>query len=81
MVLVLADEPTATLDSKSSRNIVEIIQNLAIKENTTILLVTQDYCILKGPVRNCSDIRWPSVTEKFRYKASPFMEKKEKNFF
>jgi putative ABC transport system ATP-binding protein len=44
--LVLADEPTAALDSKSGRDVVEIMQQLAKKQNCTILLVTHDNRIL-----------------------------------
>ena len=44
--LVLADEPTAALDSKSGRNIVEIMQQLAKEQSCTILLVTHDNRIL-----------------------------------
>lgn len=44
--LVLADESTAALDSKSGRNIVEIMQQLAKEEGCTILLVTHDNRIL-----------------------------------
>ncbi|KOR37851.1 ABC transporter [Planktothricoides sp. SR001] len=44
--LVLADEPTAALDSKSGRDVVEIMQHLAKKQGCTILLVTHDDRIL-----------------------------------
>ena len=44
--LVLADEPTAALDSKSGRDVVEIMQHLAKKQGCTILLVTHDNRIL-----------------------------------
>ena len=44
--LVLADEPTAALDSTSGRNIVEIMQQLATEQGCTILLVTHDNRIL-----------------------------------
>lgn len=44
--LVLADEPTAALDSKSGRNAVEIMQSLAREEGCTVLLVTHDNRIL-----------------------------------
>ncbi len=44
--LVLADEPTAALDSKSGRNVVEIMQQLAKEQDCTILLVTHDNRIL-----------------------------------
>jgi putative ABC transport system ATP-binding protein len=44
--LVLADEPTAALDSKSGRDVVELMQSLAREQNCTILLVTHDNRIL-----------------------------------
>ncbi len=44
--LVLADEPTASLDSKSGRSIVELMQRLAHEQKCTILLVTHDNRIL-----------------------------------
>ncbi|NET56550.1 MAG: ATP-binding cassette domain-containing protein [Symploca sp. SIO2E6] len=44
--LVLADEPTAALDSKSGREVVELMQRLARYQGCTILLVTHDNRIL-----------------------------------
>ncbi|BAZ44884.1 heterocyst specific ABC-transporter, ATP-binding subunit DevA homolog [Chondrocystis sp. NIES-4102] len=44
--LVLADEPTAALDSKTGREIVNIMHRLVKEQNTTILLVTHDNRIL-----------------------------------
>ena len=44
--MVLADEPTAALDGKSGRNIVELMQKLAKEQGCTILLVTHDNRIL-----------------------------------
>ncbi|MBX9667852.1 MAG: ATP-binding cassette domain-containing protein [Candidatus Obscuribacterales bacterium] len=44
--LVLADEPTAALDSKSGRDVVDLLQHLAKALHTTILLVTHDNRIL-----------------------------------
>jgi putative ABC transport system ATP-binding protein len=44
--IVLADEPTASLDKKSGRDIVEIMQHLAKERDCTILLVTHDNRIL-----------------------------------
>ncbi|GET37446.1 DevA family ABC transporter ATP-binding protein [Microseira wollei] len=44
--LVLADEPTASLDSKSGRDVVEIMQRLAKEQGGTILIVTHDNRIL-----------------------------------
>jgi putative ABC transport system ATP-binding protein len=42
----LADEPTAALDKKSGRDVVEIMQRLAKEQGCTILLVTHDNRIL-----------------------------------
>lgn len=44
--LVLADEPTAALDSKSGRDVVTLMQQLAKEQGCTILLVTHDNRIL-----------------------------------
>jgi putative ABC transport system ATP-binding protein len=44
--LVLADEPTAALDKKSGRDVVEIMHDLAKKQGSAILLVTHDNRIL-----------------------------------
>ncbi len=44
--LVLADEPTAALDKKSGRDVVELMQYLAQEQGCTILLVTHDNRIL-----------------------------------
>jgi putative ABC transport system ATP-binding protein len=44
--IVLADEPTAALDKKSGRDVVEVMQKLAKEQGCTILLVTHDNRIL-----------------------------------
>jgi putative ABC transport system ATP-binding protein len=44
--LVLADEPTASLDSKSGREVVTLMEKLAREQGCTILLVTHDNRIL-----------------------------------
>ncbi|MBD2415186.1 ABC transporter [Nostoc calcicola FACHB-389] len=44
--IVLADEPTAALDSKSGRDVVNLMQKLAKEQGCTILLVTHDNRIL-----------------------------------
>jgi putative ABC transport system ATP-binding protein len=44
--LVLADEPTAALDSKTGREVVDLMQHLAREQGCTILLVTHDNRIL-----------------------------------
>jgi putative ABC transport system ATP-binding protein len=40
--LILADEPTANLDSTRSREIVELLAELAHERNAAVLLVTHD---------------------------------------
>ena len=44
--IVLADEPTAALDKKSGRDVVDIMYKLAKEKGYTILLVTHDNRIL-----------------------------------
>ena len=54
--IVLADEPTAALDRKSGRDVVDIMHDLAKQQGCTILLVTHNrildiadriiYCVL-----------------------------------
>lgn len=40
--LLLADEPTGNLDTKTSREIMELFQNLNMREGITIVLVTHE---------------------------------------
>ncbi|MBH8572774.1 DevA family ABC transporter ATP-binding protein [Nostocaceae cyanobacterium CENA369] len=49
--IILADEPTASLDKKSGRDVVELMQTLAKEQGCTILLVTHDNRILDIAVR------------------------------
>lgn len=44
--LVLADEPTAALDEKSGRTVVELLRKMAREDNVTIIIVTHDNRIL-----------------------------------
>ena len=44
--VILADEPTAALDEKSSRKVVEILQYRAQEEGSTVIIVTHDNRIL-----------------------------------
>lgn len=43
--LVVADEPTGDLDSKKSQEILDLLQELQIRLNKTILLVTHDLAV------------------------------------
>ncbi len=44
--MILADEPTAALDSKSGHDVVELMRKLARDQGSTILIVTHDNRIL-----------------------------------
>ena len=44
--LVLADEPTAALDSKTGKEVIELIQHLAKQQGSAVLMVTHDRRIL-----------------------------------
>jgi len=58
--IVLADEPTAALDKKSGRDVVEMMQALSKQQGCAILLVTHDHRILDIADRIISmeDGRW-----------------------
>jgi ABC-type lipoprotein export system ATPase subunit len=40
--VVLADEPTASLDSRTSRNVVALLVEAALERNAAVVLVTHD---------------------------------------
>lgn len=44
--LILADEPTASLDGKTGREIIELMQKLAREQESAVLMVTHDNRIL-----------------------------------
>jgi putative ABC transport system ATP-binding protein len=44
--LLLADEPTAALDKRSGREVVDLLQKLAREEGCAVLMVTHDPRIL-----------------------------------
>jgi putative ABC transport system ATP-binding protein len=43
--IILADEPTGNLDSKTGEAIMRVLGNLSIREDTTLILVTHDSSI------------------------------------
>ncbi|KEI09691.1 peptide ABC transporter ATP-binding protein [Clostridium sp. K25] len=45
--IILADEPTGSLDKNNSLNIINILKNINNTLNTTIIVVTHDECIAK----------------------------------
>jgi putative ABC transport system ATP-binding protein len=44
---VLADEPTANLDSRSAENLLDIMENLNKEENITFIFSTHDARVVK----------------------------------
>lgn len=73
--IILADEPTAALDKKSGRDVVELIQQLAKKQGCAILMVTHDNRILDIADRiiTLEDGRLASSAEKFLFDAGSTM--------
>jgi len=49
--LVLADEPTASLDSQSGQDVVELLGDLCRRRHSAVLLVTHDLRLLKDADR------------------------------
>ncbi|OQA30213.1 MAG: putative ABC transporter ATP-binding protein [archaeon ADurb.Bin336] len=45
--IIVADEPTGSLDSKSGKHVMEILDNLHKKQKVTVILVTHDESIGK----------------------------------
>lgn len=42
MIPILADEPTGNLDSKNTRDVIELLKFTAKKFNQTLILITHD---------------------------------------
>jgi putative ABC transport system ATP-binding protein len=45
--IVLADEPTGELDSRSGRAVIEILKGAAVKENRAVVIVSHDLRIVE----------------------------------
>lgn len=63
--IVLADEPTASLDKQSGRDVVRLIQDLAREDGSAVILVTHDVRILDVADRilHLEDGRMKSLSE------------------
>jgi ABC-type methionine transport system ATPase subunit len=63
--IILADEPTASLDKQSGRDVVDLMQSLAREQGVTVLLVTHDNRILDvaDRIMHLEDGRLQSFTD------------------
>jgi putative ABC transport system ATP-binding protein len=63
--LILADEPTASLDKESGRNVVSLLQRLSRQQGATVVMVTHDNRILDVADRllHLEDGRMQSLSE------------------
>ena len=46
--VILADEPTAALDTENGKNVMELLKNLAMENHSAILVVTHDRRMVEG---------------------------------
>ena len=44
--IILADEPTGNLDSKTGHSVIELLRDLSIKEKSSVVIVTHDSRIM-----------------------------------
>ncbi len=50
--ILLGDEPTGNLDTRTSREIIELFRRLNIERNLTVILVTHDLAVARNAKRN-----------------------------
>ena len=48
----MGDEPTGNLDTRTSREVIELFHKLNVEQNLTVILVTHDLGIAKNAKRN-----------------------------
>lgn len=46
--VILADEPTAALDTENGKNVMSLLKTLAVENNSAILVVTHDHRMVEG---------------------------------
>jgi len=68
-VLVLADEPTANLDTENGRQIMEIMQRLNVETGTTFIFATHDPRVIPF-ARRVVEVRDGKVTENSQHAGS-----------
>lgn len=64
--IILADEPTGSLDSKTSKNILDLLIDLHEKENVTLIIVTHDLNIAKLANREIEVLDGQIIDSKFQ---------------
>ncbi|MFN9984201.1 MAG: ABC transporter ATP-binding protein, partial [Pirellula sp.] len=50
--ILMGDEPTGNLDSRTSREVIELFRQLNEKKNLTVILVTHDLGVARNARRN-----------------------------
>jgi putative ABC transport system ATP-binding protein len=46
--MILADEPTAALDTENGKNVMALLKELALKNHSAILVVTHDHRMVEN---------------------------------
>ncbi|MDR1818956.1 MAG: ABC transporter ATP-binding protein [Methanobrevibacter sp.] len=64
--IILADEPTGSLDSKTSKDILDLLIDLHEKENVTLIIVTHDLNIAKLANREIEVLDGQIIDSKFQ---------------
>ena len=50
--ILMGDEPTGNLDSRTSREVIDLFRRLNAEQNLTVILVTHDLAVAKNARRN-----------------------------
>jgi putative ABC transport system ATP-binding protein len=74
--IILADEPTGALDSKTSLEVMELLQKVNAEENVTIIVVTHESGVANSTnkIIHIKDGIIGKIEENLEHDASPFGE-------